>query len=63
MFIHDQRDGFLVDMNNVDSLAQELITIYSNRAKLPEMGNLAKTKVEQYFSLDNYIQEIKGLTK
>lgn len=48
------RDGFVVPIRDVSSIKQKILFLYNNQKKAIEMGNLAKKKVQNNYSWNNY---------
>ena len=54
-------DGILVDAANVHELKHAIISVIQNEDKRGEMGQNAQKKVEEYFDLDNTVDELESL--
>ena len=57
--IDDRLNGFLVENNDLESFYQKIVFYYKNKELLQTMGVAARNKVENCFSLEKMLLEIK----
>lgn len=62
--IEDGVNGFLVAPNRPDQIAEKIICLFNNREMCDRMGERARKKVHQEFSLQNYVKGLeRGLSE
>lgn len=52
--VEDNKNGFVIPIRDVNKLKEKLIYLYENQEKRKKMGQLAKEKVANGFSWDDY---------
>jgi glycosyltransferase involved in cell wall biosynthesis len=62
-FIENGINGFLCSINNVNHFIKYIKHLDSNRGKLKQFGELAKTKIEKKCNKKDYMKYILDLTK
>ncbi len=55
--------GFLNTLNDLDSIAENIITLMSDRATRESMGRAARKRVERHFELGNSVNQTADLLK
>ena len=59
--VEEGTTGFIVETENVDSLAQGLIKLAQNETLRHEMGTAGRTRVEKLFSIENNVDLIEKI--
>lgn len=59
--IEHEKTGILVEPRNPDSMADAIIELLSNKKKAQSLGNVARRRVLNYFTLDKTISRIEQL--
>jgi glycosyltransferase involved in cell wall biosynthesis len=54
--VTEGKDGFIVPVHDVESLAEAILWCYQHRNETQAMGRAARTKVESQFTLEHYNQ-------
>ncbi len=61
--IEDGKEGILIPPKDPDAIARAVISILKNKSLAREMGNRGRKKVEKYFSMERYIDELEKVYK
>jgi len=56
--VREGQDGFVVPIRDVESLKDKIQYLYDNRARCREMGESAKQRVHDDFTLDDYVGRV-----
>jgi glycosyltransferase involved in cell wall biosynthesis len=59
--IQEGKTGYLFEYNNAEQMADRIKTLITDRTLASEMGERARVRVEQYFTLDRMILDIQTL--
>lgn len=57
-YIHNKEDGFIIESENVETLASEIEWCVKNRNKLPYMGQKARKIYEKVFSMNAFEERL-----
>lgn len=61
--ICDEIDGYLVDLNDIDMLAEKILTLANDKQKMQNMSKNARVKMQKEFSWDKSAKQVESLYK
>jgi len=57
----EEKTGLLVDIDNSETLAQQIIKLHQNKRLRLELGKNAKEQVDKYFSIDKMVKQLEEI--
>ena len=57
----ENKTGLLVDENNIEEMASNMLKLVENRDLAEIMGQKGKIRIKNYFSLDKHLETINNL--
>lgn len=61
--VENNKDGFLVDEKDIDSMADKILFLSNNPSTAKEMGLHFQKKVLEFYTIERYINDLKALLK